>query len=247
MTMLQTGLKILAAKPEIGQSALSTIAAPLASGVEQYRGEKQKEAESRKAEAEAARTDKYRQAEAARSTAGLAAQLRQQDLQASIAEAQLTQSAAQHGQSVSLQKMDLLRKIEDDRLTNTIRQASTPEARMKLMDSVSDELQKVETQLQDPKLSAGQRQLLENLKARKERNLSYLQGTARTEMQSDTSEKLAARRTLTQIDLQIAKLGSGIPTPETTKALADLKNKRREIAASLGEGGGGPSSLPPPP
>lgn len=247
MTMLQTGLKILAAKPEIGQSALSTIAAPLAAGVEQYRGEKQKEAESRKAEAEAARTDKYRQAEAARSTAGLAAQLRQQDLQYSIAEAQMAQSAAQHGQSVSLQKLDLLRKMEDDRLTNTIRQASTPEARMKLMDAESTELEKVERRLQDPKLSAGERQILENVKARKERNLSFLQGTARTEMQSDTSEKLALRRTLTQIDLQIAKLGSGIPTPDTTKALADLKNKRREIALALGEGGGGPSSLPPPP
>jgi hypothetical protein len=247
MTMLQTGLKILAAKPEIGQSALSTIAAPLASGVEQYRGEKQKEAESRKAEAEAARTDRYRQAEAARSTAGLAAQLRQQDLTASIAEAQLTQSAEQHGQSVSLQKMDLLRKIEDDRFTNTIRQAFTPEARMKLMDAESTELEKVERRLQDPKLSAGERQILENVKARKERNLSYLQGTARTEMQSDTSRELAARRALTQIDLQIAKLGSGIPTPETTKALADLRNKRREIALTLGEGEGGKSILPPPP
>ncbi len=247
MTMLQTGLKILAAKPEIGQSALSTIAAPLASGVEQYRGEKQKEAESRKAEAEAARTDKYRQAEAARSTAGLAAQLRQQDLTASIAEAEMAQRAAQHGQSVSLQKMDLLRKIEDDRRTDIIRKASTPEARMNLMNSEADGLEEVERKLQDPKLSAGERQILENVKARKERNLSYLQGTARTEMQSDTSEKLALRRTLTQIDLQIAKLGSGIPTPDTTKALADLKNKRREIAAALGEGEGGKSILPPPP
>jgi hypothetical protein len=118
---------------------------------------------------------------------------------------------------------------------------------MNLMNSEADGLEEVERKLQDPKLSAGERQILENVKARKERNLSYLQGTARTEMQSDTSEKLVLRRTLTQIDLQIAKLGAGIPTPETTKALADLKNKRREIAAALGEGGGGPSILPPPP
>ena len=60
MTMLQTGLRILAAKPELGRSGLNIIAEPLAKGVEQYAGEKEKERISKREEAKEAREESYR-------------------------------------------------------------------------------------------------------------------------------------------------------------------------------------------
>lgn len=60
MTMLQTGLRILAAKPELGQTALSQIAGPVAGGVEQYRAEREKERASAREEAKEAREESYR-------------------------------------------------------------------------------------------------------------------------------------------------------------------------------------------
>ena len=51
MTMLQTGLRILAAEPKLGQSAISAIAGPVAEGTEKYMTEKEKERLSKREEA----------------------------------------------------------------------------------------------------------------------------------------------------------------------------------------------------
>lgn len=60
MTMLQTGLRILAAKPELGQGAIAQIAGPVATGVEQYQAEKEKERLSKREESKEAREEAYR-------------------------------------------------------------------------------------------------------------------------------------------------------------------------------------------
>ena len=60
MTMLQTGLRILAAEPKLGQSAISAIAGPVAEGTEKYMAEKEKERLSKREEAKEAREEAYR-------------------------------------------------------------------------------------------------------------------------------------------------------------------------------------------
>ena len=60
MTMLQTGLRILAAKPELGQGPIAQIAGPVATGVEQFQAEKEKERISQREEAKEAREESYR-------------------------------------------------------------------------------------------------------------------------------------------------------------------------------------------
>jgi len=62
MALLETGLKILAAQPKLGQNALSQIAGPIGEGVKEYRGEREKQRLSETEEAKAAREDKMRMA-----------------------------------------------------------------------------------------------------------------------------------------------------------------------------------------
>lgn len=89
MTMLQTGLRILAAKPELGRSGLNVIAEPLAKGVEQYRGEKEKERASKREEAKEARTEAYRRYESQRGVESKLLELGQAERQRNVAEQQL--------------------------------------------------------------------------------------------------------------------------------------------------------------
>lgn len=60
MTMLQTGLRILAAEPRLGQSPISAIAGPVVEGTEKYMSEKEKERLSKREEAKEAREEAYR-------------------------------------------------------------------------------------------------------------------------------------------------------------------------------------------
>lgn len=62
MALLETGLKILAAQPKLGQGALGQIAGPVAEGVREYRGEREKQRLSEKEEAKESREDKLRMA-----------------------------------------------------------------------------------------------------------------------------------------------------------------------------------------
>jgi hypothetical protein len=89
MTMLQTGLRILAAKPELGRSGLNVISEPLAKGVEQYRGEKEKERASKREEAKEARTEAYRRYESQRGVESKLLELGQAERQRNVAEQQL--------------------------------------------------------------------------------------------------------------------------------------------------------------
>ena len=62
MALLETGLKILAGQPKLGQGALGQIAGPVAEGVREYRGEREKQRLSEKEEAKESREDKLRMA-----------------------------------------------------------------------------------------------------------------------------------------------------------------------------------------
>jgi hypothetical protein len=107
MTMLQTGLRILAAKPELGQSPISAIAGPVLTGAEQYRGEREKERTSKREEAKEARADQYARAEAAKSTASLAISALKANQDAAGKELELRQRAAQHGDTTSIERAKL--------------------------------------------------------------------------------------------------------------------------------------------
>jgi hypothetical protein len=62
MALLETGLRMLASQPKLGQGALGQIAGPVAEGVKEFRGEMEKQRLSEKEEAQASREDKLRMA-----------------------------------------------------------------------------------------------------------------------------------------------------------------------------------------
>lgn len=107
MTMLQTGLRILAAKPELGQSPISAIAGPVGEGVKEYRGEKEKERTSAREEAKEARADIFQRLQAGQASANLAITALRANQEAAGKELELRQRAAQHGETASIERAKL--------------------------------------------------------------------------------------------------------------------------------------------
>lgn len=188
MTMLQTGLRILAAKPELGQSPISAIAAPVGEGVKEYRGEKEKERTSKREEAEAARADKYRQAEAARSTTALGLQATTANQQAAYHEAQLRQSAAQHGETASLKRLELLITAEErrakaslDRAMEEYYHSRDPRVIINTARPLETRRAEIEARLREQGVSEAEKQTLNSEMGRIDRDLGTLRGTLRAE------------------------------------------------------------------
>jgi len=107
MTMLQTGLRILAAKPELGQSPISAIAGPVGEGVKEYRGEKEKERTSTREEAKEARADIFQRLQAGQASANLAITALRANQEAAGKELELKQRAAQHGETANIERAKL--------------------------------------------------------------------------------------------------------------------------------------------
>jgi len=191
MTMLQTGLRILAAKPELGQSPISAIAAPVGEGVKEYRGEKEKERTSKREEAEAARADKYRQAEAARSTESLGLQATTANQQAAYHEAQLRQSAAQHGETASLKRLELLMTAEERRAKASLERAQEEYYRSRDVRVIIDTARPLENRRAEIEArlrergpnapSEAEKQTLNSEMGRIDRDLGTLRNTLRAE------------------------------------------------------------------
>jgi len=191
MTMLQTGLRILAAKPELGQSPISAIAGPVGEGVKEYRGEKEKERTSTREEAEAARADKYRQAEAARSTASLGLQASTINTNIALKEMELAQQAAQHGETMSVQRGRLALEAMGKEADDFLKQAQADYYRTRNPDYVLNRVRPLEARKAEIEAllrergpnapSEEQKRALTSELARQDRSISYLYGILRAE------------------------------------------------------------------
>ena len=191
MTMLQTGLRILAAKPELGQSPISAIAGPVGEGVKEYRGEKEKERTSKREEAEAARADKYRQAEAARSTASLGLQASTINTNIALKEMELAQQAAQHGETMSVQRGRLALEAMGKEADDFLKQAQADYYRTRNPDYVLNRVRPLEARKAEIEAllrergpnapSEEQKRALTSELARQDRSISYLYGILRAE------------------------------------------------------------------
>lgn len=254
MTMLQTGLRILAAKPELGQSGLAAVAGPLAQGVQEYRSEKDKERQSRIEEEKAARDDIYRRATAAREKANLGLQLSSQDQAAIIAEARLKQEAALAGQSNALQRAGLALRIGESEAERPLKAAQAryyagrdPAEINKMAAPLEDRREKLEASLREPNLTEGKRQIIENSISRLDRELDTIRGTSRETARGGITRESQLRRTLQGYDTELAKLQAKPPTPENDKAIRQLQAARQRILQEMGEAPLLPSILPPAP
>jgi hypothetical protein len=249
MTMLQTGLRILSAKPEIGQSAISQIAGGVGAGVADYRAEKEKEKQSKREEAREARTEEYRRAEAARSTAGLDMQVATLNQNASIAEARMRQEAAQHGQSDGLRRLELAVGIEDKKADRILRQQLAdlrdPNQIIKMAEPYETQLESLAKQMRETK-DPMQREVLKGQIARTERNIATIRGYSNTLAREDASDERNKYQMLGRLRGELTKL-QGMPMADP-KTVQDTIRQIRRIEEELGlQSTTAPASLPAPP
>lgn len=249
MTMLQTGLRILSAKPEIGQSAISQIAGGVGAGVADYRAEKEKEKQSKREEAREARAEEYRRAEAARSTAGLDMQVATLNQNASIAEARMRQEAAQHGQSTDLRRLELAVGIEDKKADRILRQQLAdlrdPTQIIKVAEPYETQLESLTKQMQETK-DPMQREVLKGQIARTERNIATIRGYSNTLAREGAGEERNKYQMLGRLRGELTKL-QGMPMADP-KTVQDTIRQIRRIEEELGiQSTTAPASLPSPP
>lgn len=245
MTMLQTGLRILSAKPEIGQSAISQIAGGVGAGVADYRAEKEKEKQSKREEAREARAEEYRRAEAARSTAGLDMQIATLNQNAAIAEAKMRQEAAQNGQSDNLRRLELAVNIEDRRADRTLRQRlaaqSDPNEILKMAEPFEDRLEALRKEFQETK-DPTKREVLKGQIDRTERDITTIRrfSVAREGALDERNKYQLLGRLLGEL----TKL-QGIPTADPATVQNTMQQIRR-LEEELGLPSTiAPASLPP--
>lgn len=255
MAMLQTGLRILAAKPQLGQGAISQIAGPVLEGVSEFRGEKEKERTAKREEAKAAREDLYRQADTARSAAALSTQILTSNQNAAMQYAKMQQDAAQHGDAMALRRAELGLKALDSESERNLRNLTANMYKMRDPNQIIESLkpfdarmQEIEGLLRDPKLPPNQKLALEAERDRIGRNIDILQGTARDVVRSEAGMRNQLVRQLQTLDSSIARLAPSAMTPEAQQELIRLRQLRATLASLLGqEADTGPPSLPPPP
>jgi hypothetical protein len=246
MTMLQTGLRILSAKPEIGQSAISQIAGGVGAGVADYRAEKEKEKQSKREEAREARAEEYRRAEAARSTAGLDMQVATLNQNAAIAEARMRQEAAQHGQSADLRRLELAVNIEDKKADNLLRKQiaaqSDPNEIIKMAKPFEDRLEALRKEFQETK-DPMRREVLKGQIDRTERDITTIRRfSVAREGASDERNKY---QLLGRLRGELTKL-QGMPMADPS-AVQNTMQQIRRLEDELGiPSTVAPASLPSP-
>lgn len=230
MTMLQTGLRILAAKPELGQSAISAIAGPVGEGVKEYRGEKEKERTSKREEAKEARADQYARAEAAKSTAALGLQATTLNTNIALKEMELAQQAAQHGETASLQRGRLALEAMKEQQEAVLRQAQAdyyrsrdPQYIVNASRPLENRRAEIEARLRDPATPETEKSILNSEMGRIDRDLGTLRGTLRAE----TAAGAGLDRAQVQGLMRVYQAGIGNPLaqqdPEYRAAVAKLR------------------------
>lgn len=248
MTMLQTGLRILAAKPELGQNAISAIAGPLGEGVKEYRGEREKERASKREEAKEARADQYARAEAAKSTAALGLQATTLNTNIALKEMELAQQAAQHGETMSVQRGRLALEAMGKETEDLLKKAQTDYYRTRNPDYVINaalpfETRKaeIEARLQERGPNApseAEKRTLTAELARQDRSIGFLYNTLRTEVAGAGRLDVANVTRAAALRQKAAELQQTNPeAARTLMAMAEEMDPRSSA----------PTSLPPPP
>ena len=246
MTMLQTGLRILAAKPELGQSAISAIAAPVGEGVKEYRGEREKERASKREEAKEARADQYARAEAAKSTAALGMQATTLNTNIALKEAELAQQAASQGETVSLQRARLALDAMKEQQEAVLRRAQAdyystrnPMSIVNAARPLENRRAEIEARLRERGVPEAEKQTLNSEMARIDRDLGTLRGTLRTELQGATRLETAEMAERNREIARLRELASDYNLPQTTRDSATRRLQEMLVSP--------PTALPPPP
>lgn len=248
MTMLQTGLRILAARPELGQSPISAIAGPIGEGVKEYRGEREKERASKREEAKEARADQYARAEAAKSTAALGLQATTINTNIALKEMELERQAAQHGETMSVQRGRLALEAMGKEADDLLKQAQTDYYRTRdpayiINRALPFETRKaeIEARLQERGPNApseAEKRTLTAELARQDRSISFLYGTLRTEVAG------AGRMEVANVTRAAALRQKAAELQQTNPGAAQML---LAMAEEMDPRSSAPTSLPPPP
>lgn len=235
MAMLQTGLRILSAQPQVGQSGLSVIAAPIAQGVSEYRGEKEKERLSKKEEAAAAREEAYKRY-------GV-----QRDIEKTILDlAEKTKDRDQTYQNLRLMQEKGASEAEINRAKLALEAATYNLKKTELEGKVSprealETFQRLDKRRQEleslPSLTPVQQAELEGvtrLQAATQRAFGAYMGVEGRSAVAGEAREVAILRDL---EKQISDLSKNpVVTDESRKRLAELRQRYAEISARLGLG-----------
>jgi hypothetical protein len=233
MTMLQTGLRILAAKPELGQSAISQIAGPLAAGVEQYRGEKREETKAAREERAAQREDLYKRAQIGQQAATLTANIvgKNQELAVSLARAGADQTSA---------AAQMLRAQSEANFNEFRQRVQDPQVINAMASQLARRNTAIEDMLRDPKLDPAKRRELQAEASLNRDNINTIRGTSRAEVAAGATTDRSTVSAAASLRAQAAKLQ--LVDPVAAKQLMDLAESLdpRVTAPDM-------SSLPPRP
>lgn len=213
MTMLQTGLRILAAKPELGQSPISQIAGPLAAGVEQYRGEKREETKAAREERAAQREDLYRRAQIGQQAATLTANIvgKNQELAVSLARAGADQTSA---------AAQMLRAQSEANFNEFRQRAQDPQVINTMASQLARRNTAIEEMLRDPKLDPAKRRELQAEASLNRDNINTIRGTSRAEVAAGATTDRSTVTAAANLRAQAAKLQ--LVDPTAAKKLMDL-------------------------
>ena len=235
MTMLQTGLRILATQPQVGQNAISTIAAPISKGVEEFVSEKEKERLSKREEAKTAREEEYRRYGA------------QRDIEKTILDlAEKTKDRDQTYQNLRLMQEKGASEAEINRAKLALDAATYDLKKKELEGKVSPKdaletfkrLDKRRQELESlPSLTPVQQAELEGvtrLQAATQRAFGAYMGVEGRSAVAGEAREVAILRDLEKQISDLTKIP--VATDESRKRLAELRQMKAEISARLGLG-----------
>lgn len=235
MTMLQTGLRILATQPQVGQNAISTIAAPISKGVEEFVSEKEKERLSKREEAKTAREEEYRRYGA------------QRDIEKTILDlAEKTKDRDQTYQNLRLMQEKGASEAEINRAKLALEAATYDLKKKELEGKVSpkdalETFQRLDKRRQEleslPSLTPVQQAELEGvtrLQAATQRAFGAYMGVEGRSAVAGEAREVAILRDLEKQISDLTKIP--VATDESRKRLAELRQMKAEISARLGLG-----------
>lgn len=235
MAMLQTGLRVLAARPQLGQSAVSQIAGPVAEGVEAFRGEKEKERLARAEEAKAAREEGYRRygisRDVEKNILDMGEKQKQYDLRYAEVQNLIDRNADQA--QIERAKLDLQRAELDIKRSAEAGRISPREA-----NAAFERLEEKRRALEaNPNRTPAEDAELDSVTRRQaaiQRAFgAYIGAEGRSEVAGANRES----RQLAELDKQITDLAKqqdfGV-NEEKKKRLAELRRQRNQLAARMG-------------
>lgn len=242
MTMLQTGLRILASRPQLGQSALSQIAGPLAEGAEAYGKEKEKERLSKAEEAKTAREEAYRKYGATRDVESRLLDLSDKQRSYDLEKAKLANLQAQgaNENAIKLAQLDLQKaeyRLKETAESNKL----SPRQALAIFNDLEEKRLKLEAIPNPTPQQEAERASIERQQAAVQRAYGAYMGAESRAGIADETRALNLYRDLGQQITKITNEARGMPlSEEARKRLSELRQQQAELAARLGLTPSGP-------